>query len=69
MGIWILMMFTLDFARFAKPEDEKYHIGVTFGWVYYLLTFLVNGLIGILLVLDVRHHASTSSPARRARCR
>ena len=32
MGIWILMMFTMDFARFAKPEDEKYHIGVTFGW-------------------------------------
>ena len=49
MGIWILMMFTMDFARFAKPEDERYHIGVTFGWAYYLLTFLVNGLIGILL--------------------
>ena len=49
MGMSILMMFTMDFARFAKPEDERYHIGVTFGWVYYLLTFLVNGLIGILL--------------------
>jgi purine-cytosine permease-like protein len=49
MGIWILMMFTMDFARFAKPEDEAYHVGVTFGWAYYVLTFLVNGLLGILL--------------------
>ena len=50
MGVWILMMFTLDFARFARPEDEGYHRAITFGWLYYLLTFLVNGLIGILLV-------------------
>jgi purine-cytosine permease-like protein len=50
MGIWILMMFTFDFARFARPEDERYHVAVTFGWLYYTLTFLVNGLLGILLV-------------------
>ena len=50
MGVWILMMFTFDFARFARPEDEGYHRAITFGWLYYLLTFLVNGLIGILLV-------------------
>ena len=50
MGIWILMMFTMDFARLAKPEDQRYSTAVTFGWVFYTLTFLVNGLIGILLV-------------------
>ena len=50
MGLWILMMFTFDFARLAKPSDEKYHVTVTFGWLYYTLTFLVNGLLGILLV-------------------
>jgi hypothetical protein len=50
MGVWILMMFTFDFARLAKPEDEKYHVGITFGWLYYTLTFLVNGLLGIFLV-------------------
>jgi purine-cytosine permease-like protein len=50
MGIWILMMFTFDFARFARPQDERYHVAVTFGWLYYTLTFLVNGLLGILLV-------------------
>lgn len=50
MGVWVLMMFTMDFARLAKPEDEKYHRVVTFGWLYYVLTFGVNGVIGILLV-------------------
>ena len=50
MGVWILMMFTMDFARLARPKDERYHVAVTFGWLYYTLTFLVNGLVGILLV-------------------
>jgi purine-cytosine permease-like protein len=50
MGVWILMMFTMDFARLARPEDQRYHTAITFGWLYYLLTFMVNGLIGILLV-------------------
>lgn len=50
MGVWILMMFTMDFARLARPEDQAYHTAVTFGWLYYILTFLVNGLVGILLV-------------------
>ena len=50
MGVWILMMFTMDFARLSRPEDRTYHTAITFGWLYYVLTFLVNGLIGILLV-------------------
>jgi purine-cytosine permease-like protein len=49
MGVWVLMLFTMDFARLARPEDRRYHEMVTFGWLYYVLTFLVNGLIGILL--------------------
>jgi hypothetical protein len=50
MGVWILMMFTFDFARLARPRDERYHVAVTFGFAYYVMTFLINGLIGILLV-------------------
>jgi purine-cytosine permease-like protein len=50
MGVWILMMFTMDFARLGRREDERYHVTITFGWLYYVLTFLVNGLVGILLV-------------------
>lgn len=50
MGLWILMMFTMDFARLGRPEDQRYHSLVTFGWLYYVLTLLLNGLVGILLV-------------------
>jgi purine-cytosine permease-like protein len=50
MGVWVLMLFTMDFARLARPEDQGYHTAVTFGWLFYVLTFLVNGLVGILLV-------------------
>lgn len=50
MGIWILMMFAMDFARLGRREDQGYHSAVTFGWLYYTLTFLLNGLVGILLV-------------------
>lgn len=50
MGLWILIMFTMDFARLGRPEDDGYHSAVTFGWGYYTLTYLGNGLLGILLV-------------------
>ena len=50
MGVWILMMFTMDFARLSREEDGGYHTAITFGWLYYVLTFLLNGLVGILLV-------------------
>jgi purine-cytosine permease-like protein len=50
MGLWILIMFTMDFARLGRPEDTRYHTAITFGWLYYALTFLLNGLLGILLV-------------------
>jgi purine-cytosine permease-like protein len=50
MGLWILIMFTMDFARLGRTEDNGYHSAVTFGWLYYTLTYLLNGLLGILLV-------------------
>ncbi|GEL17834.1 purine-cytosine permease family protein [Pseudonocardia asaccharolytica] len=50
LGVFILMMYTMDFARLAKPEDARYHATVTFGWVYYLLAFGANGVAGIYLV-------------------
>jgi purine-cytosine permease-like protein len=50
MGVWVLMLYTMDFARLARPRDARYHTAVTFGWLYYTLTYLVNGLLGILLV-------------------
>ena len=53
MGVWIMMMYTIDFARFSKERDAKFHGKVTFGPVFYLATFLVNGLIGIFLASTV----------------
>lgn len=53
MGVWILMMFTYDFARFGKQEDADYHGNINFGAPFYLITFLVNGLVGIFLAASL----------------
>ncbi|WP_040774694.1 purine-cytosine permease family protein, partial [Rhodococcus rhodnii] len=53
MGIYITMPTTADFARFGRREDERFHEVVTFGWVFYLLLFVVNGVAGIYLVQTV----------------
>ncbi|PRG34517.1 purine-cytosine permease family protein [Burkholderia multivorans] len=42
MGVWVLMMFTFDYAR--------YHGRFNFGMPFYLVTFLLNGAAGIYLV-------------------
>lgn len=50
LGVLILSMYTLDFARFAQPADAEFHARVSFGMPFYFVTFLVNGVVGILLV-------------------
>ena len=50
MGVWILMMFTFDYARFGRREDARYHGRHNFGMPFYLVTFLLNGVAGIYLV-------------------
>ncbi|MCR2497837.1 allantoin permease, partial [Salmonella enterica] len=40
MGVWILMMFTFDYARFGRREDARYHGRYNFGMPFYLVTFL-----------------------------
>lgn len=50
MGIWIMMMFCFDYARFGKQEDEQYHALINFGAPFYLVAFLLAGAIGIFLV-------------------
>ncbi|GGY10631.1 allantoin permease [Litchfieldella qijiaojingensis] len=49
MGVWVLMMFTFDYARFGKQEDAGFHAKVTFGIPFYAMTFLFSGIVGILL--------------------
>ncbi|SDQ40515.1 purine-cytosine permease family protein [Arthrobacter crystallopoietes] len=53
MGVWILMMYTMDFAALGKPQDEKFHKRYTFGWLFYALAFGANALIGIFLTFTI----------------
>ncbi|MEF3323666.1 permease [Gulosibacter sp. GYB002] len=49
MGVWIMMMFTMDFAALGKRQDIKYHQRVTFGPLFYILAFGLNGFFGVFL--------------------
>ena len=53
MGVWILMMFTYDYARFGRIEDADYHARINFGAPFYLVAFLLNGLVGIFLAASL----------------
>lgn len=53
MGVWILMMYTMDFAALGKQKDDGFHKKVTFGWLFYTLAFGVNALIGIFLTFTL----------------
>ncbi|AIO69121.1 purine-cytosine permease family protein [Burkholderia oklahomensis] len=53
MGVWVLMMFTFDYARFGRREDAAYHGRWNFGMPFYLVTFVVNGAAGIYLVSTI----------------
>ncbi|WP_248800686.1 purine-cytosine permease family protein [Pseudomonas sp. MWU13-2105] len=55
MGVWVLMLFTFDYARFGKPEDAEYHGRWNFGMPFYAVTFLLNGAAGIYLVSSIPH--------------
>ena len=59
MGVWILMMFTFDYARFGNARI-RHKRRFNFGMPFYLVTFLLNGVAGIYLVSTI--------PATR-RCR
>ncbi|MEJ5896829.1 allantoin permease [Aquabacterium sp. G14] len=49
MGVWIVMMYTWDYARFGRKEDSTYHAKINFGWVFYAFTFMVNAIVGIFI--------------------
>lgn len=60
MGVWILMMYTWDYARFGKKEDSEYHAKLNFGWPFYGFTFLVNGVAGIFLAGTLATHGGVT---------
>ncbi len=53
MGVWILMMYTWDYARFGRESDSDFHAKINFGMPFYLFTFMVNGVVGIFLVATI----------------
>lgn len=50
MGVWVMMMFTIDFASLGRASDARFHRRFTFGPLFYACTFGINGLIGIYVV-------------------
>ncbi|MGR4009411.1 purine-cytosine permease family protein [Leucobacter sp. 1207-22] len=53
MGVWIMMMFTMDFAALGKRKDIKFHQRFTFGPVFYVLAFGFSAFIGIFLTFTI----------------
>jgi len=49
MGVWIMMMYTWDYGRFGKVEDRKFHSVFTFGAVFSIFSYFINGAVGIFL--------------------
>lgn len=60
MGVWILMMFTYDYARFGRPEDARFHAAINFGAPFYAVAFLLNGLVGIFLAASLPTEGAVS---------
>ncbi len=50
MGVWVLMMFTFDYARFGREEDAGYHAWFNFGMPFYAMAFVVSGLFGMFMI-------------------
>ncbi|MFF4796073.1 purine-cytosine permease family protein [Streptomyces sp. NPDC001276] len=63
LGVFVFLMYTVDFARFGRPEDSRYHSLVTFGPVFYLFVYLANGLIGIFLAMAAGTSGALSETA------
>lgn len=49
MGVWVMMMFTLDYARYGRDKDASYHANFNFGIPFYIFALLINGLVGIFV--------------------
>ncbi|BCT77813.1 allantoin permease [Sinomonas cyclohexanicum] len=53
MGVWIMMMYTMDFAALGRPHDVAFHSRWTFGWLFYTLAFGLNAVVGIFLTFTI----------------
>ncbi|WP_233193576.1 hypothetical protein [Cryobacterium sp. Y29] len=53
MGVWIMMMFTMDYAALGKRKDTKFHQRWSFGWVFYILAYGFSASVGIFLTFTI----------------
>jgi purine-cytosine permease-like protein len=55
MGLYIMMMYTWDYARYGRttPEELQFNGWFTFGFVFYFVTIFLNGVVGIFLALNI----------------
>ncbi|MEZ3159496.1 permease [Microbacterium sp. BWT-B31] len=53
MGIWIMMMFTTDFAALGRRKDVRFHQWVTFGPLFYVLAYGFAAFVGIFLTFTI----------------
>lgn len=54
VGIFVLMMVTVDFSRLGQPSDAEFHARFSFGAPFYLVTYFLNGVVGIFVVGTVQ---------------
>ncbi|WP_440312221.1 purine-cytosine permease family protein [Leucobacter chromiireducens] len=53
MGVWILMMYTMDYAALGKRRDTRFHQAFTFGMPFYLVAFGFSAVVGITLAVTI----------------
>ncbi|MHC3366662.1 thiamine permease [Rhodococcus aetherivorans] len=63
MGVWVVTMMAWDFARFGRPEDARFNGRVIFGTPFYVMTLLVNAVVGMFLAhtIDIEGPLSEES--------
>jgi hypothetical protein len=53
LGVWVLMMYVMDYAALGKRKDTRFHVRYTFTWPFWILTYGVNALVGIFLTFTI----------------
>ena len=53
MGVWIMMMFMVDYAALGKRQDIAFHQRWSFGWVFYILAYGFSIVVGIFLTFTI----------------
>jgi hypothetical protein len=61
MGVWIMMMFTVDFAALGKRKDIKFHQRWTFGWPFYVIAYGFSAFVGIFLTFTIPNMQATET--------